>query len=212
MDAAPVEPISRFHDDVHLVAALRAGDAEAFAVLVDRHHAAMVRVARAYVGSADSAEDAVQDAWLGVIRGIERFEGRSSLTTWLYRIVIHRSISRGTREARVIPFSTMGPAEPAVHADRFEHSGPDAGWWRSHDEVPDLTADEILSRESRTMIDRLIAALPSNQRLVITLRDVLGLSATETCEILGVTEGNQRVLLHRARSRVREDLVGYLAS
>ena len=111
-------------DDGRLVAALRAGDEQAFAQLVDQYHASMVRVARAYVATKEAAEDVVQDAWLGVIKGLDRFEGRSSLKTWIFRIVINKAMTKGGRDARSVPFSSLGPDEPAVDADRFFAVGP----------------------------------------------------------------------------------------
>ncbi len=196
--------------DVRLVAALRAGDEQAFAQLVDQYHASMVRVARAYVATKEAAEDVVQDAWLGVIRGLDRFEGRSSLKTWIFRIVINKALTKGGRDARSVPFSSLGPDGPAVDPDRFFESGRWSGWWLSDDSLTRLPDRIVLGRESRAMIDAVIATLPASQRLVITLRDVQGFTAEEACELLGVSEANQRVLLHRARTRVRSALEGYV--
>ncbi len=197
-------------DESRLVAALREGDEQAFARLVDQYHASMVRVARAYVATKEAAEDVVQDAWLGVIKGLDRFEGRSSLKTWMFRIVINKAMTRGGRDARSVPFSSLGPDEPAVDPDRFFESGRWCGWWLSDDAVTSLPDRIVLGKESRAMIDAVIATLPASQRLVITLRDVQGFSAEEACELLGVSEANQRVLLHRARTRVRAALEGYV--
>jgi RNA polymerase sigma-70 factor (ECF subfamily) len=196
-------------DDV-LVAALRAGDEAAFARLVDRYHGGMLRLARAYVSTAEAAEDVVQDAWIGVVRGIGRFEGRSSLKTWIYRIVINRAMTRGGRDARMVPFSSLGPSEPAVDPARFNDAGRWAGFWCSPPTGGDAPDQHVLSAEARRLVEDVIAVLPANQRLVITLRDIQGLSAPEACEVLGVSEANQRVLLHRARSKVRTALEGYL--
>jgi len=197
-------------DDVGFVAALREGDEQAFVRLVDQYHASMVRVARAYVATTETAEDVVQDAWIGVINGLDRFEGRSSLKTWMFRIVINKAMTRGGREARSVPFSSLGPDEPAVDTECFFGSGRWCGWWLSDDALTKLPDRIVLAKESRAMIDSVIATLPPNQRLVITLRDVQGFSAEETCELLGVSEANQRVLLHRARTRVRSALEGYV--
>jgi RNA polymerase sigma-70 factor (ECF subfamily) len=197
-------------DDDSLVAALQAGDEDAFAHLVDHYHTAMVRVARAYVATREGAEDVVQEAWLGVVKGIERFEGRSSLKTWIFRIVINKAMTRGARDARTVPFSSLGPGAPAVDPSAFASSGPWAGWWLSHDAVTFLPHHVVLARESRQMIDAVVATLPPNQRLVITLRDIHGMSAQETCDLLDVSEANQRVLLHRARAKVRAALEGYV--
>ena len=196
-------------DEAQLIAALRDGDEEAFAHLVDRYHASMVRVARAYVASKEAAEDVVQDAWLGVIHGLDRFEGRSSLKTWMFRIVINKAMTRGGRDARSVPFSSLGPDEPAVDPDRFRDSGRWAGHWASPPSPGELPEAAVLGHETRALIDSVIAALPTNQRVVITLRDVQGLSAPEACELLGVSEATQRVLLHRARGKVRAALEVY---
>jgi RNA polymerase sigma-70 factor (ECF subfamily) len=197
-------------DEVGLVAALRDGDERAFARLVDQHHASMVRVARAYVATREAAEDVVQDAWLGVIKGLDRFEGRSSLKTWMFRIVINKAMTRGGRDARSVPFSSLGPDVPAIDPDRFFHSGRWCGWWLSDDALTKLPDRIVVAKESRSLIDEVIATLPPSQRLVITLRDVQGFSAEEACELLGVSEANQRVLLHRARTKVRSALEGYV--
>jgi RNA polymerase sigma-70 factor (ECF subfamily) len=199
-------------DDAELVAALRSRDERAFAGLVDRYHTSMVRVARAYVSSKEAAEDVVQEAWLGIIRGVGRFEGRSSLKTWMFRIVINKAMTRGSRDARSIPFSSLGPDEPTVDPSRFLDSGRWAGFWSSLPSASEVPERVLLSQEARVMVDTVLATLPPNQRLVITLRDVQGFSADETCELLGVSEANQRVLLHRARGKVRGALEDYLGT
>jgi RNA polymerase sigma-70 factor (ECF subfamily) len=197
-------------DEAELLAALRRGDEQAFASLIDRYHLSMVRVAQAYVATKEAAEDAVQDAWLGVIQGLDRFEARSSLKTWIFRIVMNKAMTRGGRDARSVPFSTLGPDEPAFDPSSFAKSGRWTGWWLSEDAVTQLPDRLVLARESRQMIDAVVATLPANQRLVITLRDIQGLSSGEVCEVLGVSEANQRVLLHRARTKVRSALEGYV--
>jgi RNA polymerase sigma-70 factor (ECF subfamily) len=195
-------------DDASLVVALREGDEEAFLALVERHHRSMIRVARAYVGAEAAAEDVAQEAWLGVVKGIERFEGRCSVKSWLFRIVVYLAKARRAREARVVPLSALeddGPDEPAVDPDRFQPaSSPFANNWSR---PPERWADERLASAEAARLVRLeIERLPANQRAVITLRDVEGLEAGEVCAALGLSEGNQRVLLHRARARVRAGL------
>ncbi len=201
-------------DDWQLVAALRRGDEAAFASLVDRHHDALIRLALLYVPNRDLAEEVVQETWIGVLRGIDRFEGRSSLRTWLARILINRAKSHGKCEPRAVPFSSLGASDDAnlagsaVDPARFFSPGhPSAGHWASSlagwDEDPE---GRLLSREAEACIERAIATLPPNQRAVITLRDVEGWTAGEVCHALGLSETNQRQLLHRARSKVRRAL------
>ena len=172
----------------------------------------MVRAARVYVGSKESAEDVVQDAWLGIVQGLGRFEGRSSLKTWMFRIVINKAMTRGSRDSRSVPLSALGPDEPTVDSSRFLDSGRWAGFWWSRPSALEVPERVLLSQETQAMIDAVLATLPANQRLVITLRDVQGFSAEETCELLGVSEANQRVLLHRARGKVRSALEDYVGS
>jgi RNA polymerase sigma-70 factor (ECF subfamily) len=185
--------------DEDLLSRLRDGDETAFATLIDRYHAPMIRLALAYVPSRAVAEEVVQDTWLGVVRGIDRFEGRSSLKTWLFRILVNRARSAGPREKRHAP---LGPGE-TVDPDRFTADGhwssPPAPW--TDDVDARLDAAGIVGRV-RDAID----ALPGNQREVVLLRDVEGLPSGEVCSILDISEGNQRVLLHRGRSRVRQML------
>jgi len=198
-------------DERELLASLRAGDERAFATLVDRHGAAMLRVARLYVRDRAAAEEAVQEAWLGVLRGIERFEGRSSLRTWLLRIVANVARTKGVREARSVPFSALGDDGPSVPEERFR--GPDdrwAGHWASPPQDWGRPEQELLSAETRGQLAEAIDALPDAQRRVISLRDVQGWSADEVCNVLGLSETNQRVLLHRARTKVRAALDEYL--
>jgi RNA polymerase sigma-70 factor (ECF subfamily) len=196
---------------------LRGGDQQAFAELVERYHPAMVRLAMAFVGSRAAAEDVAQEAWLGVLRGLPAFEGRSSLRTWLFRILTNRAKTRGAREGRLVPFADLAQgedleSEPAEPLDRFFAAGePSAGHWSSS--VPSWEAmpeERLLSHEVRDMIRAAIAELPPNQRAVITLRDIEGYPPQEICNILEISESNQRVLLHRARARVRRALEAYL--
>jgi RNA polymerase sigma-70 factor (ECF subfamily) len=204
-------------DDVTLVEALRRGDEQAFTELVARHHSALLRLAMSYVATREQAEDAVQETWMGVLSGIDRFEGRSSLKTWVFRILVNRAKTKGVRERRSVPFSSLegdgDEHEPSVDPDRFQSGTKLAGFWAAPPESwAGIPEDRLLSGETRSVVDEAVAALPDMQRAVITLRDIKGLTAQEACDVLGVTEANQRVLLHRARSKVRARLEDYLAS
>ena len=200
-----------YETDVELVTRLRAGDEDAFMALVERYGALMLRIALSHVPSVAVAEEVVQEAWLGVLSGIDRFEGRSSLKTWILRILTNRAKTRGERERRTVPFSCLAPEDddaPAVDPDRFQ--GPDerypGGWVSFPDSWPE---QRLLARETLDCVQDAIRELPARQQDVIVLRDVEGWSSEEVCEALELTEGNQRVLLHRARSRVREALERY---
>jgi RNA polymerase sigma-70 factor (ECF subfamily) len=195
--------------DAPLLARLREGDEDAFMELVERYHAALVRLARSFVSTRAAAEDVAQETWLGVLNGLDRFEGRSSLKTWIFRILVNRAKTRGQRDARSVPFSSLsGPGgEPAVDPDRFVEEGAWASPPRPWEGEPE---ERLLAGEAREVIDAAIAELPPMQRRVITLRDLDGLDADETRELLDLTDGNQRVLLHRARSKVRQALEDYL--
>jgi RNA polymerase sigma-70 factor (ECF subfamily) len=199
--------------DGDLLAALRAGDEGAFRAVVTRHHGAMVRVASHYVRSQAVAEEVTQEAWLAVIQGLDRFEGRSSLRTWIFRILANQARLRGTRESRSIPFSTLGDDEPAVDPKRFRGSDDRwAGHWAiSPNWWSDVPADRLVDAETRSVVDEAIRALPEGQREVITLRDLEGWTSEEACELLTISAANQRVLLHRARGRVRAALEAYVA-
>jgi RNA polymerase sigma-70 factor (ECF subfamily) len=198
-----------------LLDALREGDERAFLELVARHHALMVRVAQGYVRSRAVAEEVAQETWLGVLNGIEAFEGRSSLKTWIFRILVNRAKTRAEREGRTVPFSALEStedAEPAVEPSRFRPpSDRHAGQWAAPptrwDELPE---ERLLGRETLEHARVAIEALPPRQREVIVLRDVEGWSSGEVCEALELSEGNQRVLLHRARAKVRAELERYL--
>ena len=197
--------------DTQIVARLRAGDEAAFAEIVRAWSPAMLRVARAHVHSHATAEEVVQEAWLGVLRGIERFEGRSALRTWLLRIVANIARTRAVREARSVPVSAVAGDEPSVPVDQFR--GPDdlwAGHWASPPAEWSLPDHTLLTRELRTELLAAIDALPDSQRRVISLRDVEGWSADDVCDVLELSEANQRVLLHRARSTVRRRVDDYL--
>jgi RNA polymerase sigma-70 factor (ECF subfamily) len=206
------QPHADFTDERRLVAALRARDESAFAWLLDRHDASLRRLAATFVRTGASAEEVVQETWLAVIEGIDGFEERSTVKTWVFRILMNVARSRSVREHRMVPFADLGPDDdtPAFAPDRFRgapslHSGhwrPGAGLapW---DEQP---AQRLETAETLTAVRTAIAALPDRQRAVIGLRDGAGWSAAEVCARLDLSEVNQRVLLHRARARVRQAL------
>lgn len=205
-------------DERQLLAALRAGDESAFAALVDQYHAAMVRLASSYVGSQAVAEEVAQETWARALRSLDQFEGRSSLKTWLFRILTNTALTTAKREGRSIPFSDFAPDaedEPAVEPERFY--GPDHashGWWAVHPTPWQAEAleDTVVRRELLARIQQAISGLPANQRAVITLHDVEGWETKDICNILGITETNERVLLHRARAKVRRALERYFDS
>ncbi len=188
-------------DDSALVARLQAGDEHAFVILVDRYHAPMLRLAQTFVPSRAVAEEVVQDTWLGVVKGIERFEGRSSLKTWLFRIVVNRARTAGVRERRETPVDQT--QEPAVPPERFNAGG---AWSSPPSPWADDAEDRIVARQTATKVARHLNLLPDRQRQVVVMRDFEGLPATDVCGLLGITEANQRVLLHRGRSRLRNML------
>jgi RNA polymerase sigma-70 factor, ECF subfamily len=199
-------------DEAAFVGRLRAGDARAFEEAVERFHPAMIAVARVYVRSAAVAEEVVQDAWLGVLRGLERFERRSSLRAWVLQIVANIARTRAVREARSAPFSSFESDEPAVGPERFRgRDEPYPGHWRSYPtDWRTLPEQQLLARETLEIVQQAIEELPTAQRMVITMRDVVGCTAEEVCDALDITSGNQRVLLHRARARVRARLDRHL--
>ncbi len=186
---------------------MRKGDEQAFASIIDRHHASMLRVARSYVATREAAEDVVQETWLGVINGIGRFEERSSLKTWIFRILVNRAKTRGERDARTRPFSSLGdPNEPTVDPGRFHTQGRWAGFWSAPPTSHSVPEDHVVQAEVGRQLLAAIDQLPESHRIVITLRDIQGLSAPEVCELLDLSEANQRVLLHRARAKARATL------
>ena len=190
------------------VARLRAGDEAAFRALVERNHGTMIAVASGYVKTRAAAEEVAQEAWLAVLKGLDRFEGRSSLSTWIVRIVMNKAMTWGGRESRSVPFSSLAAADeggPAVGPERFRPAGESfAGNWQSFPaDWGSLPEEKLLGRETLEVLKLEIGALPEAQRIVITMRDVAGCSAEEVCETLEISAANQRVLLHRARSRVR---------
>jgi RNA polymerase sigma-70 factor (ECF subfamily) len=186
--------------DVLLLERLRSGDEDAFVTLVGRHHDPMLRLARTFVHSDAVAEEVVQETWVGVLRGIDRFEGRSSLRTWLLAILVNRARSTGVREARTV---VSNEAVAAVDASRFDASGA----WSA---PPEQWTEEIESRigaaSLRGEIVAVLSQMPERQRAVVMLRDVDGLRSDEVCEVLALTPANERVLLHRGRSRLRAAL------
>jgi RNA polymerase sigma-70 factor (ECF subfamily) len=197
-------------DDQALLTGLREGDEAAFQELIDTYSASLLGVARLYVDSRSVAEEVVQETWLGVLRGLDRFEERSSLKTWIFKILTNIASRRGMRERRTVPFSAFAEAEAgeedsAVDPDRFLPADHDR--WPHHWALGptrwETPEEGLLSRETRAQVLVAIEALPPAQRAVITLRDVQGWPSSEVCETLGLSEGNQRVLLHRARSKVR---------
>ncbi|HXF97978.1 MAG TPA: sigma-70 family RNA polymerase sigma factor [Gaiellaceae bacterium] len=197
--------------DEALVAALRAGDRDVLARLVRGWSNGMLRLAAAYVDDRAAAEEVVQDAWIAVLEGIDRFQGRAALRTWVFRIVANLARRRAARERRTVPLSALGGAdEPPVEPERFVAAGRAlAGHWA--DPPRALTAEErLLAAETRARLLEAIRDLPPGQRAVITLRDVDGWSAEDVCATLELTRANQRVLLHRARSSVRRALAPYL--
>lgn len=204
-------------DESGLVAALQRRDESVFTAVVRRFHGPLLRLALVYHPSRAVAEETVQETWLAVIQGIDRFEERSSFKTWLFRILVNRARTRAEREGRMLPFSSLAReaeegSEPAVPADRFVPADhPEWSQYAGHWMVPpgswgDSPENQLLSREAMALIDQAISALPPGQRQVITLRDVEGWPSEHVCNILEISETNQRVLLHRARSRVRAAL------
>jgi RNA polymerase sigma-70 factor (ECF subfamily) len=213
----PVTEHAQDADEMELLAGLRAGDERAFATLVERYHLGMIRFAQQYVPDRSIAEDVAQEAWLQVLRGLERFEGRSTLKTWIFGIVLNCARARARRDRRTVPFSvvaSMGndPFEPAVEASRFRAPGEQyAGRWvsfpASWGDAPDR---RMLAAEARRYLQDAIDALPPNQREVVVLRDVQGMSAEQACTVLQLSDSNQRVLLHRGRSKLRRAIAHYL--
>jgi RNA polymerase sigma-70 factor (ECF subfamily) len=206
-------------DDQSLVERAREGDEEAYAALVRRYTPMLMRLARMYVPTDALAEDVVQETWVAVLRGIDRFEGRSSFKTWLFRILVNRAKTRGVREHRSIPFASVGGGEgieslqdgdgPTVDPSRFTSEG---AWTSAPADWHDVPEASLESEEALRIARAAIAELPDRQRIVITLRDLEGLSSDEVRNVLDLTETNQRVLLHRARAKVRKALEEWIAS
>jgi RNA polymerase sigma-70 factor, ECF subfamily len=193
-------------EDAELVARLRAGEEQAFVALAGRHHAAMLRVARTYVSSTTVAEEVVQDAWLGVLRGLDEFAGRSSFRTWMLTILVNRARSVGVREHRSV---AVGDAGPVVDRSRFDVSG---AWMSPPQHWVEDSDDRMLAQGLAQHIQTALDELPPRQREVVVLHDVDGLSGREVCEVLEISEANQRVLLHRGRSYLRQALEAELGT
>jgi RNA polymerase sigma-70 factor (ECF subfamily) len=191
-------------EDHALLERMRAGDEQAFEAFVLRHDGVLRRVARTFVRTPAAADDVVQETWLAMLRGLDEFEGRSSLRTWTFRILVNRARTRATREARTVPFSAIGAEDPSVYEPGF---GPDGRWISAPTRLEGDPESQLLSRELRDQLVAAVDTLAPPQRTVITLRDIVGLSAGEVCELLDVSDANQRVLLHRARAKVRATLV-----
>jgi RNA polymerase sigma-70 factor (ECF subfamily) len=210
------EPRTSWPEDVALLTRLRDGDESAFAGLVTRWSPMMLRVARSHVSTDASSEEIVQETWLAVIRGLDAFEGRSSLRTWVFRILTNLAKTRGVREARSVPMSSWRPTDdggPTVDPDRFQSSGGEYphNWTPVGAPVPWEPGPEqsAVAGEIRRLLAAALADLPDRQRHVVTLRDVHGLSSEEVCGTLDLSQANQRVLLHRGRARLRAVLEDY---
>ncbi|MFB1295973.1 RNA polymerase sigma factor [Mycobacterium sp. pW049] len=201
-------------DEADLIAALRARDEVAFATLVDTHTPAMLRVARGYVASHAIAEEVVQEAWLALLKGLDGFEGRSSLRTWLFTVLINIAKKRGMRERSDVDVAVLAYTGGTVDPARFrDDDDPYPGHWKA-DEMPspfpDTPEGSVLGDELLTVTRRELDKLPERQRIVVTLRDVLDMNSAEVTELLGITAANQRVLLHRGRAAVRQGLESYV--
>jgi RNA polymerase sigma-70 factor (ECF subfamily) len=186
--------------DAALLARLRDGDEQAFTDLVGRYHSSMLRLAMSFVSSQAVAEEVVQDTWLAVLRGLGRFEERSSLRTWLFTILVNRARSTGEREARTVPVADAGPV---VDASRF---GPNGGWTLPPEDWAEAAENRIDAAKLSGLLRGCLDGLPGRQRDVVLLRDVEGMSSAEVCQVLAISEANQRVLLHRGRSKLRQVL------
>lgn len=205
-----------YGDDRQLLEALRRGEERAFVALLDRYHTALLRLALSYVPDRTVAEEIVQDTWLGLLQSLDRFEGHSSLKTWLFRIFIHCAKNRRQREGRSVPFAALGERHDetggVVAPARFRSATERwAGHWATPPRPWEALPEEgVLAHELLTYVRAALAALPPGQRAVITLRDIEGWAAGEVCTVLGISAVNQRVLLHRARAKMRQALAQYL--
>lgn len=202
-------------DESSLVASLRAGDGRAFAALVDRHTPALLRVARGYVRTSEAAEDVVQETWIALLKGIDKFEGRSSLRTWLFTVMINIAKTRGIRDQRIADAEVAAFGGTTVDPARFRPaSDPDwPGHWKHRSApvpFPDTPEGSLLGAELRALALRELDKLPDRQRTVVTLRDMLGFDSGEVCDMLNLSVANQRVLLHRGRAAIRQALEDYL--
>jgi len=188
-------------DDEELLRRLRAGDETAFTALVERYHAPMLRLAASFVPSSAVAEEVVQETWLALLRGLAGFEGRSSLRTWLFRVLVYQARKAGTREGRSVPVADMAESEPAVDPARFDLAG---GWADPPEHWIEAAEGRLAAGKLADRIRVWIDELPGRQREVVLLRDVQEMSSAEVCAVLAISEANQRVLLHRGRSRLRQ--------
>jgi RNA polymerase sigma-70 factor, ECF subfamily len=217
-DDATASAAELARDDARLLAALRRGDERAYVTLVERYHMRLVRVAMLHVADRAVAEEVAQETWMALLTGLDRFEGRAALKTWLFRILTNRAKTRARRDGRTVPFSVLTASaadtdEPAVAPERFRGS---ADRYPDHWALPpplwrELPEERFLAAETAAYIKDAIALLPPRQREVLVLRDMEGLSSGEVCHILEIAETNQRVLLHRARAKVRGALERYFA-
>lgn len=203
-------------DENSLLNSLRTGDEASFMWLVEQYHPSLVRLARLFVRDEAVAEEVVQDTWLAVLQGLTQFEGRSRLKTWIYTILVNKAKTRGQREGKFHAFSDLhgnDTSSPTVAPERFIDDPTDE-WFNHWKEAPSMWTsipeEELISRETMDVIQQAINTLPEGQKMVITLRDIEELPSQEICNILGISETNQRVMLHRARARVREALENYL--
>jgi RNA polymerase sigma-70 factor (ECF subfamily) len=212
-EAAKARPTA-MASEKQIVAALRSGDERAFRDLFERNYAMMKRVARGYVASDAVADEIVQETWMAVVTGIARFEGRSALGTWIFSILTNQAKTHSARERRAMPLSCVAPGsdeEPSVDPDRFQKD--DEAWpghWATPPRPWQKPERRLLSLEARNQLKQALAQLPDRQRTIVGLRDIEGLSAEEVCDLLGLSQENQRVLLHRGRSRLRAALEEYL--
>lgn len=210
----PTVASSAVEGETGLIAALRAGDESAFTALVDLHTPTMLRVARGYVSTHELAEEVVQETWIAVLRGIDRFEGRSALRTWLFTIMVNIAKARGVKERRHADLQVLAASGGTVDPARFREAGDRwPGHWKEHEApvpFPDTPEGSVLGEELMTVARRELDKLPPRQREVVMMRDVLGLESAEVCDLLEISAANQRVLLHRGRAAVRQALEDYL--
>lgn len=213
VDSGPGNDNQRLGEDAELLAAVRAGSEAAFVTLVQRYHQSLIRLATSYVGDPAIAEDVAQEAWLGLMESLPRFEGKASLRTWLFRILVNCARARSRHEHRSLSFSDTGLGEDdhvSIDPARFL---PPGQRWAGHWADPPVAWPEEHALEAEVLeyLRGIIETLPPHQRAILTLRDIEGWSCAEVCAVMGITEGNQRVLLHRARTTVRTSLERYFA-
>jgi len=216
VEQEPVRSASARMAEGPLLERLRNGDEAAFTSLLDRYHASLIRLALAHVSDHSVAEEVVQETWLAVLEGIDQFEGRSSLKTWIFKILTNKAKSRGVRESRHVSVSPLDlndeNDEPAVNPSQFRNTGYWTNYWNKNPQPWDEETPEkgLLSKECAAYLQQAIAQLPANLQQVLIMRDVQGLRSNDVCDTMGISEANQRVLLHRARSRVRRALDQYM--